>query len=780
MLTSIAAVLLIPVAAPSPASAAGCTATAPPQASDNYYELSEPGHIEWIRAASGRWSLAYRMMANIDLASCAQWTSGIGVDSSNAFTGTFDGNGYTIESLNYSGSSSSGTIYSGFFGFLSGARVRDLTLQGSVTASTSASTTYNVKVGLLAGQSSSAATSITNVNVQGTVTATASGMTYAGGVVGECGPGTGTDLESAITVTASGDQNAFAGGICGRSSSSFNMTSVVSSGSVTAPGGNFNRWAGGIAGEADGAVDDATSSVNVTVSGGSPNRVYAGGLFGTSDESITRGYASGDVSTVGGNEVYLGGLVGRSDQVVENSTASGEVRAESVVQLVQVGGLVGESNAAIRDSNARGAVAVATSDASTGTDVGGLVGNTDAAITRAYATGDVSVSGQLSGSLKVGGLGGYVGSTTSDAFASGDVDVTALGTPNMVTVGGLLGQLGGGSLRDAYALGNVTVITGGSGLQAGGLVGDGPGPFTETYAAGAVTATGAGTVFAYGTVSTPTALAKGFCVSTVAAACSRAASPSDQGTIVTTDELQTLELYENDGWSIAADYSQSVTWGICSNFNRGFAYLTALYSSDPCVTSSDSAAPALAEFTFRLPDGRECSLISPAIVEIGSVYSLPDVEALCRATPDSRVHGWTIPVAPGFTGAGSPSLPFNPGHVVDVSGSQQFTVVPWESVLAFRYDSNVAEVDPCEPNNVDHAETDRRSNWVWVPRNDVEKATFPTASSCTPPGYGLIGWNTSGDGTGEVYKPESPLPESWAAESANSRTLYAMWQATAG
>ena len=71
---------------------------------------------------------AYAVLtADVDLENDA-WTP-IGPDRDSAYTGTFDGKGYTIKNLNVSGS---GNI--GLFGYVSGGTIRNLTVAGSVTA----------------------------------------------------------------------------------------------------------------------------------------------------------------------------------------------------------------------------------------------------------------------------------------------------------------------------------------------------------------------------------------------------------------------------------------------------------------------------------------------------------------------------------------------------------------------------------------------------------------------------------------------------------------------
>jgi len=49
---------------------------------------------------------------------------------------------------------------------------------------------------------------------------------------------------------------------------------------------------------------------------------------------------------------------------------------------------------------------------------------------------------------------------------------------------------------------------------------------------------------------------------------------------------------------------------------------------------------------------------------------------------------------------------------------------------------------------------------------------------CTPEGYELVGWNTAGDGNGEIIELGAPLPEGWETSSANEHRLYATWTTT--
>lgn len=189
-----------------------------------------------------------------------------------------------------------------------------------------------------------------------------------------------------------------------------------------------------------------------------------------------------------------------------------------------------------------------------------------------------------------------------------------------------------------------------------------------------------------------------------------------------------------------------------------------------------SAAPPTT-FRYVLPDGSECSAISPQVVSVGAMVTLPGVDADCRTMPGSIVAGWTIPTPPGSTEYGSPVNPFVPQQPVRVVESQSFTLVSREPVLTFHYSANVAMADACAPASAPHASTDGRTRAVWVPRADVPIARFPERASCTPPGHVLSGWVLGGDAGGTVFAPGSSLPRAWADSPTNARMLGAVWRA---
>mgnify|MGYP006932092222 CR=1 FL=1 len=213
-----------------------------------------------------------------------------------------------------------------------------------------------------------------------------------------------------------------------------------------------------------------------------------------------------------------------------------------------------------------------------------------------------------------------------------------------------------------------------------------------------------------------------------------------------------------------------------SGTSGGNGSVVITFSADPIAPTVSSAPVAqFAEFSYFLPDGRECTSISPQRVQVGTYVELPGVDANCHSMPGSEVAGWMIPVAPGFTGAGSSSLPLNPGHRVRVIESQRFTAVTLDPVLTIEYDSNIANGDACTPANLAHASDNGRVGYSWVPRVDFAMARAWGQAPCTPEGHELVGWNTAGNGSGESIELGAPFPADWETSRVNDHRLFAEW-----
>ena len=283
----------------------------------------------------------------------------------------------------------------------------------------------------------------------GLVGGSVTGRGYVGALVGDWS-GSATAVYATGPVTGSGN---YVGGLMGYTRGGSTLTNTYATGNVT--GTNKTKYfVGGLVGYA------MTSTItNAYATGAVAAEFWVGGLVGsTRGGSISQSYATGAVT---GNQ-SIGGLVGNGDGTIDKSYATGAVSG-----FATIGGLVGYSYSTISQSYATGAVS------GRGAPVGGLVGNNSGTIYQSYATGTVK------GGSSTGGLVGtsYYGIITR-SYASGAV--TGNGD-----VGGLVGRTYFGGISQSYATGAVNGANG-----VGGLVGWNQAAIVESYASGAVTATG--------------------------------------------------------------------------------------------------------------------------------------------------------------------------------------------------------------------------------------------------------------------------------------------------
>lgn len=354
---------MAPVVTITGAAAAGntCSTGLPGAGTDsNPYEVSSASHLQCI--GSQDLDAEYELTADVDLAGVNFDPIG---DDESPFTGTFHGNGHTIDNLAVSEPSKDGV---GLFGVSTG-RIEDVTLTNVTVEGAD-------DVGGVAGEQSG---HVDDVVVTGRVT----GTDDVGGLVGEYDGVTNIDISrSSAAVDVDGDTDV--GGLVGFNANAGGaITDSSANGSVT---GTSN--VGGLVGRAEAYSDTtgihssyAEGSVEATGSTGN-----AGGLVGNSAGGrVVESYATGDVS---GPE-NVGGLVGRQDHNdngngagVRDSYATGDVTGGNTV-----GGLVGYSDGGIDTSYATGAVS--------GSTTGGLVGENDATVEDSYW--DTGTTGQSDG-----------------------------------------------------------------------------------------------------------------------------------------------------------------------------------------------------------------------------------------------------------------------------------------------------------------------------------------------------------------------------------------------
>jgi len=250
-----------------------------------------------------------------------------------AFTGTFDGNGFTISGLN---ESTGGQPRGGIFNDLRGT-VKNLTLTGSFSGqwrigglagdgigATVSNCTFDIAVsssgeraGIVIGNSSSSAKLI-DVTASGSVSC--SGAGEIGGLIGYMSGGSITECRSSAIVigTASACDNV--GGLVG-----YQTGGTIQRSYCTGAVSGQNEYNGGLVGylTGSGIIKDSYSTANVTNSVSSA--YWTGGLVGRSisGTTITNCYASGDVYCVG--HANAGGLVGDNYATLNNSFSVGDI-----------------------------------------------------------------------------------------------------------------------------------------------------------------------------------------------------------------------------------------------------------------------------------------------------------------------------------------------------------------------------------------------------------------------------------------------------------------------
>jgi hypothetical protein len=295
-----------------------------------------------IGADSNDWDKHFLLMADIDLGSFTGTEFNIIGTSSNPFTGTFDGNGYTILNFTYI---TTGTDLIGLFRRVRGenAEIKNL---GLINPTIDAAGMVGSLVGwLFIGN-------ISGCYVNG---GSVSGNSYVGGIVGKVGefmpiiPSSEvTNCYTIVDVRGDGDciGGIMGGSYYGRISDCYAAGNTSSRGNAVGGLVGLHQWgtisnshaAGAIVGinEVGGLVGIKSfgSSVITSSSIGSVEGANAvGGLVGTNSYgTITNCYSAGSVA--GANDV--GGLVGENYSDITNCYSAG-----SVVGANDVGGLIG-------------------------------------------------------------------------------------------------------------------------------------------------------------------------------------------------------------------------------------------------------------------------------------------------------------------------------------------------------------------------------------------------------------------------------------------------------
>ncbi|WP_334136052.1 YDG domain-containing protein, partial [Acinetobacter schindleri] len=282
--------------------------------------------LNQLQGMSGNLIGKYVLGADIDATATSGWNNGQGFNpignSSNRFTGKFDGLNHTISNLTINRPLQE---FVGLFGATSNTTIQNIGLiQANIKG--------NLGVGALIGEANSTNTS--NAFSTGLV----NGDVGVGGLVGN------NQNQSSILSSYSNAQvtatGSFAGGLSGVNQSDSRIENSYATGEVQAKGSNSN--AGGLSG------NNYTNSVikNSYATGAVSGIDAVGGLLGNNNSStVENSYATGQVTRTSGSAITFGGLVGRTGGTIKNSywnkdtTGQGAAVGNATGTLTQVQGL---------------------------------------------------------------------------------------------------------------------------------------------------------------------------------------------------------------------------------------------------------------------------------------------------------------------------------------------------------------------------------------------------------------------------------------------------------
>jgi hypothetical protein len=270
-----------------------CQTSTPPAAGDgssgNPYQIATIDNLYWVTQTSSSWGSHFVQTAGIDASGSSAWAAGAGFSpigkAVTPFTGSYDGQGYTITGLNINQLPSFGN-YIGLFGYVSIATIKNITLA-------SVNITGYEDVGSLIGDQYEG--TVTSCSSSGSVT----GHINIGGLIGYEGTATtATNCSSTASVSGTGTGNEEIGGLIGEQNYNCTATSCFSTGSV------IGQYAvGGLIGE-----QITSSATNCFSTGAVTGSQYVGGLIGWMDPSdnASNCYSSGSVT----GTTNFGGLIG--------------------------------------------------------------------------------------------------------------------------------------------------------------------------------------------------------------------------------------------------------------------------------------------------------------------------------------------------------------------------------------------------------------------------------------------------------------------------------------
>lgn len=237
-------------------------------------------------------------------------------DSKYPYTGTFEGNGYTISGL-FINNSSTNDDYFGLFGVIGGGgNVTNLTVEGSVTVNILEKFSGDLVIagGVTGMNHGNVNNCINKVNV--TVTDNKTIYTYVGGVSG-VNYGNVCNCSNQVIITATADA-AQIGGVVGQNQSNGSIEICNNTGAVNGTGQDI--YTGGVAGRNFNTISKCynTGAVSGTIAGGVAGANSSANNSGT----VTSCYNTGMV-TASSEGATIGGVVGANSNGSTSGTVNG-------------------------------------------------------------------------------------------------------------------------------------------------------------------------------------------------------------------------------------------------------------------------------------------------------------------------------------------------------------------------------------------------------------------------------------------------------------------------
>ena len=282
-----------------------------PELAEGVYQIGTKEELRWIayQANSGNNNLNACLKNDLDMSTSSSWMP-IGTPE-RPFAGTFDGQGYAIN--NFAMNATSG--YAGLFGYISGATVKNFSVNGTLTC-----------VGAVNGPIAFAKESlIEGIHSSLVIDATAAGITHTAGVVGDLQDNSVVDCCSFDgSINVGPDNHDCFGGIAGYTNTG-TITNCANYGTITFA--NENCYVGGMFGY-----------INNANFGGFRNCLAVGTVKYAGNESKVAGALSGWLRTYNAetiaNNYWLSGCAERAAGMADleaNKSATAEELASGAI-----------------------------------------------------------------------------------------------------------------------------------------------------------------------------------------------------------------------------------------------------------------------------------------------------------------------------------------------------------------------------------------------------------------------------------------------------------------